>query len=154
MLGKIKEFFSGEESAVHVDKGGKATPFDLHVAVVVLLVEMAGSDHEIDPNEAEAICSSVSEQFQMEEDEVPELVQIAISSRNEEGKIDNFVGLINEAFNDSQKQKLLAMVWKVVLADGVVDKFEERFAKQIEKRFRLSEDQGKRAKQMAENQEV
>ncbi len=154
MLGKIKEFFKGEESDVSVDKSGRATEFDLQVAVVVLLVEMAGSDHEIDPAEAEAICSSVSGQFQIQEDQVPELVQIAIAARNEVGKIDNFIGLINGAFNPSQRQRLLAMVWKVVLADGVVEKFEERFATQLLNRFQLSEQQGKAARSMAESGEV
>ena len=150
MLRKIAEFFKGEQSGVDVDESGNPTSHDLQVATVVLMVEMASADHEVAPEEAEAVCNAVASQFSVDEEEIPELVQIAIAARQEAGKIDEFVGLINDNFNASQRQRILAMMWKVVLADGRIDKFEERFINQLVSRFQLSEDQAEAARSMAE----
>jgi len=46
------------------------------------------------------------------------------------------------------------MIWAVVIADGSVDKFEERFALQMKNRFKLTDEQAKGARQMAEQGEV
>ncbi|MCB0334113.1 MAG: TerB family tellurite resistance protein, partial [Bdellovibrionales bacterium] len=84
------------------------------------------------------------------EDEVPELVEIAIAAKCEKGKIDEFVKAINDNFNPKQRQEILTMVWKVVLADGKIDKFEERFAAQMKTRFMLSDEQADQARAAAQ----
>ena len=94
MLGKIAEFFKGEASEIHVDSSGNPTDFDLHVATAVVLVEMASADSEIAPQEAEALLTVMGEQFLVADEEVPELVQIAIAAKNETGKIDDFISLM------------------------------------------------------------
>lgn len=140
MFRKLKEFLVGEVSDIDVDKSGKATEFELHVAVAVLLFEMAGMDSSIAHEEAAAICDTMQKEFGIEEKDIPELIEIAVVARKNEGKIDEFINLINSNFNDKQKQKILAMIWKVVEADGTVDKFEERFATQMKFRLQLSDE--------------
>lgn len=152
MFNKLLEFFQGDESdvGVDVDSDGNPTPHDLHVATVVILMEMAGSDNDIDVTEAETLCNSIATEFGIPEEEIPELVQIAISARAESGKIDQFVTLINKHFNEDQRTQILSMIWQVVLADGKIDRFEERFAVQMKTRFKLSEEDLAEAKIMAE----
>ncbi len=149
MFGKLREYFAGEQTSLDVDKTGMATAHDLHVATVVVLIEMAGADKEVARPEAEAICVSMQDHFGLGEDEVPELVEIALSAKSEKGKIDEFVKAINENFNPKQRQEILTMVWKVVLADGKIDKFEERFAVQMKTRFQLSDEQAAEAQAAA-----
>jgi len=48
----------------------------------------------------------------------------------------------------------MAMAWKVVVADGSVDKFEERFATQLKYRLQLSDQDVQEAKTLARQGEV
>ncbi len=149
MFKKLREYFQNDITTLDVDKSGNPTPKDLQVATVVMLVEMASADNDIAEEEAEQICLSVAAHFGVDQDEVPELVQIAISSRQESNKIDDFVSTINDNFNETQRLQILAMVWRVVLADGKVDKFEERFLVQLKTRFKLSSESLEEARKIA-----
>lgn len=154
MLRRIKEFFKGDVNTLDVDKDGRPSDHELLIATAVLLVEMASTDQAIERAEAEAVCKTLSKEFNVAEDDIPELVQIAVAARKEQGKIDDFVAAINTNFQESQKQRILAMIWKVVMADGKVDKFEQRFAAQMRNRLQLSKEQATQAKQMVESGKV
>lgn len=152
MFKKIQGYFQEEETleaCVAFDDTGDPTDEDLVIATIVLMVEMAGSDQEIAREEGNEVVQTVCKEFQIAEDRVPELVKLAVSAKKDAGKIDKFVACINEKFNVAQRQKVLSMLWRVVLADGKVDKFEERLAVQMKFRFQLTEEQAEEAKQMA-----
>ena len=157
MFGKLKSFFKGEttlEKSLQADKSGQPSTEDLHLATLVILIEMAGSDQEIAPQEAQAVCALMQKEFGLAEESLPELVQVAVAARKDKGKIDEFVAAINSNFSVPQRQRLLAMIWKVVLADGKVGKFEQRFAVQMHNRFQLTEEQAAAAKLLAEQGKV
>lgn len=157
MFGKIKAFFSGESSlqtSLTMDKDGTLTSRDLQIAALVLLIEMAGKDQGIANEEAQQVCDLMQKEFAIAEDELPDMVAVAIEARNNSGKIDEFVRSINSSFSVEQRQRLLAMIWKVVLADGTVDKFEQRFAVQMYNRFQLTQEQAEAARAMAERGEL
>jgi len=157
MLGKIKDFFTGEKSlsaSLQVDQEGRVTDADLMTACAVLLVEMARADKKIAAAEGETVVALMTAQFGIDKADVPELIATAMAARKEQGKIDEFVRCVNERFSPAQKQKLLAMIWKVVQSDGSVDKFEQRLAVQIRYRLQLSEEEEQEARRMAEVGEV
>ena len=153
MFDKIKGFFTGEQSfqdTIGVTKEGNPVDQVLQVATVVLLMEIAGRDKKIERTEAEVLCDTVSKEFNISDDDIPALVEVAIAARKETDKIDEFVNNINEQFSEEQRIRILAMIWKVVIADGQVDKFEDRFATEMKFRFKLNDDQALEAMQLAE----
>lgn len=153
MLRKLKDFFAGSKpiaDVVSVDAQGQATSEDLVIATAVILVEMASADKNIAPTEAEVICQALGAHFGLAEDQIPHVVEVAIASRKTAGKIDQFVAALNEKFTEAQRQRILAMIWSVVLADEKIEKFEERFAKQMQNRFKLTDVQAQEARAMAE----
>ncbi|MDC0357192.1 TerB family tellurite resistance protein [Oligoflexia bacterium] len=154
MLGKIKEFLKGEETEIHVDQDGNPTDEELLIATAVLLVEMASADQVIDRQEAEAVCESMQGQFGIDEERIPEIIEVAVTVRKEQGRIDEFVKAINDSFNAKQKQRVMAMIWKVVMADGKIDKFEQRFATQLKSRLQLSDEEAEAAGAMVDRGEV
>lgn len=157
MFEKFLDFFSGNTeigSALEVDANGRPTDKNLHVAAAVLLVEVAGSDDHIAPQEAEAVVKMMSQQFGLDEEEIPELIKLAVVAKKEKGKIDEFLKAINDRLNEEQRQRLFAMVWKVVLADGKIDQGEERLAVAIRYRLQLSKEQALAAEKMAVDGEV
>lgn len=140
MLEKLRSFFQNEDENLDIDSEGTPTGRDLHIATAVLLIEMAGSDNSIDRTEAEVICQTIHNEFKLPDKEVVELIETALAARKQSGKIDSFVKILNEHFSEGQRKKVLAMIWKVVLADGGLAKSEERFALQMKNRLRLSDE--------------
>jgi len=157
MLKKLKDFFRGEaslENALQVDQTGEATTTDLQIATAVLLVEMASIDEEISLDECKAVVSTMCAHFGIEEEEVPEIISTAIASRKDQGRLAEFFECINEKFSEEQRVLVLAMVWKVVIADGKVEKTEKRFARLIQPRLKLDDSQAEEALRMAQHGKV
>ena len=158
MFKKLIGFFKGEQTieesikaSLEQDKSGKATDQDLHIATAVLLVHVASSDQSIAREEAEIICNVMERNLGIPEEEIPPLVEMAVSARREKGKIDEFVSIINERFDVEQRVLLLSMIWKVVLADQKLEKLEDRMVTQIRNRLRLGIEDDERARAMAED---
>lgn len=143
-----------ERSTLDADKNGNPLTRGLKTAITALLVEMAGQDNEISSSEAEEICVLLAHEMNVPESELPALVQEAMQEKSKHGKVDAFVAQINEHLNAAQRIRLLAMVWKMIGADGKVDKNENRFAVQLKFRLMLSNEQEAEAREMASTGEV
>lgn len=153
MLRKIKEFFKGEAS-LEVSKTGQPTDREVQIACAVLLLEMAGADNDYSPAEVEMTLSSMQQQFKFTHEVATELLEIADGLRKQHDKIDQFVKLVDDNYNDKQRELILAMVWKVVIADGTVENFEQRFATQMKFRLKLDDEAAARARKMAESRQI
>ena len=57
---------------------------------------------------------------------------------------------LNARLNTDQRVRLMAMIWKVVLADKSVEESEESLAEQMRKRLKLTESEADDARYMAE----
>ena len=156
MFNKLVEFFQSSEkkSSLVVDSSGTPTDQDLIIAAAVLLVEMACADSDFAPSEEMAIGDLLSKHFKIDSDEIDAIVKAAIAARGREEKIDSFVKCINEHFSMVQRQKLLAMLWKVILDDSKIDKYEQRLAVQMKFRFQLTDAQAQKARALAEDGKV
>jgi uncharacterized tellurite resistance protein B-like protein len=144
MFGKLKDFFqSGDLKAKDVDSR------DLQIATALLLLEMSGQDGDYAPEEVDAMIKSMKNEFNMNQAQALEIMEAADSLRNQTEKIDDFVKVINENFKPKQRQTVLTMVWRVILADGIIDKFETRFATQLKFRLQLTDAQAEQAKATA-----
>ena len=153
MFRKIRDLFTGSKpppTSLACDKAGLESSRDLRVAAIVILIEMASADSAIDPSEVQTMCALVASEFKIAESELPDLVQSAISARQAKGKIDEFVALINERFDEQQRTSFLALIWRLVLADGQIDKSEQRFAVQMQYRLKLTDEQTQAARTLAE----
>jgi len=148
MFKQLKGFFSGS-TGLELDASGQATDHELKIATGVLLLEMAGSDDDYDPAEVQAIFNAMKSQFGVNEDASMDILEAADAMREKAGKIDEFVDAINQNFSLKQKQIVMSMIWKVVMADGKIDKYEKRFATQMMNRLQLTKEQTAEAMRMA-----
>jgi uncharacterized tellurite resistance protein B-like protein len=159
MFTHLREFFHGIDSLT-VDKDGEKVTRDLQIAAVVLLLEVARRDGHFEQEEATAVVRAVEEEFGIDRDKALELLERAETSGRalelgrgegiEPLKIDYFLRVINEHFDDTQKQHILAMCWKVILADGVIDNDESTFAVGLRTALGLTLEQSIRARRIAE----
>jgi uncharacterized tellurite resistance protein B-like protein len=147
MFSRLKEFFFEDKTTLEVDQEGEPTNEDLQIATAVLLLEMAGADDDYAPEEVKACFRVLEQQFNVSDEATLELFEKADSLRKEKGKIDEFVAAINENFDVKQRMLVLAMVWKVIIADQQIENHEKRFATQLRTRLQLTREQAEEAKQ-------
>jgi uncharacterized tellurite resistance protein B-like protein len=156
MLEKFKSYFVGNSvgAPLAFDKDGHVADESLQVATVVLLMEVAGADHSIAQEEANALCQIMEEEFELPEEIIPHLLEVAVAAKRQAGRINEFINDINEHFNDHQKERILTMVWRMVLADDRIDREEEKIVKQIQTRLKLADPVSDRARRTAESKKV
>ena len=152
MFDKIKEFFSSDTD-LQVTADGTATTKDIQVATAVLLLEIAGADEDFAPEEVQACFRTMETQFGIDDSDTLSLMEDAQRAR-ESAKVDVFINAVNENFSKEQKQKVVAMLWKVILADNLVDKYEQRFVSKVRKRLELTREEADECKLMAARGEI
>lgn len=98
---------------------------DLERVSATLLVEIARADHEIAPAEREAIVKALQEAGQLEAEDLHSIVDEAFADADATVSLYENVRLINEQFDKSCKLALVEQMWRVALADGDIDGYEE-----------------------------
>ena len=146
MLSGFKSLFTSGSLATDADPG-------VLLVTGALLLEMAGKDEDYAPEEVQAIFGVLKKQFKLKDQEVMDLLEAADKLREESAdhkdRIGEFVAAINNRLNEQQRIKVLAMIWKVVMADEMVDDFERKFAAQMKSRLQLTDDQADEAQRLA-----
>jgi len=122
----VKSFFDEEiKDHDHVDEHG------LMIATAVLFLEIAYADFTISAEEENHMKDTLSELFNLPEEEVIELIELAKEKRAERQDIWLFSNLINDYFQRDQKIWILEHLWKLIYADGKVDKYEDHLIRKI-----------------------
>ncbi|MCC6933585.1 MAG: TerB family tellurite resistance protein [Deltaproteobacteria bacterium] len=140
---------SHDEIRLDVDSSGNPTEEDLLIATGVLLLQMAGSDSDYAAEEVKAIFAIMKNEFNILDNDVKHFLGQANQLRNDKARIDEFVQVINTHFSTKQRIRVLAMLWRVILADGKVDKFETNFAIKMKFSLMLTDQEAEQARQLA-----
>ena len=150
MFSNLKDFVDGGAN-LELNQGGEPTPQDVKVATVSILLKMAHADNSVDQEEINAIYTAVKSSFAVDQAEAEELMSIAENLRKNEKKTTELVQAINENFSVEQRQQILGVIWKVVKADGIVDKYELEYATRVRALLNLSLEQALAARALAES---
>lgn len=98
---------------------------DIERVSATLLVEIARTDHDIDPAERTAIVRALQAGGQLDVADIEAIVDEALSDADTTVSLYEHVRLINEQFDKSCKLALVEQMWRVALADGDIDGYEE-----------------------------
>jgi uncharacterized tellurite resistance protein B-like protein len=150
MFDAIKALFrkAGPKS-LGVDKAGVAIDEPLLIAVMVIFIEVCSADQNIDEEETLQLVSVLESYYGIPEELTVKYVEQAIAERQKAGSLDSFVKIINDSYNDLQRELLLSLVWRMVLADDKVEDKERKLVVQMRYRFKLSEGAAERAREKA-----
>ncbi len=110
-------------SAAADTSAGMAT--DLERVAAVLLVEVARSDQSIDPVELDTISAAIVSASSLSREEVDTLVQEALADADAAISLHAHLKLVNDHLDPSARAKLVENMWRVALADGDIDRYEE-----------------------------
>ena len=136
MLGFIKNFISNIDTKTEVsNKYGKET--QLQIATCALFLEIANSDDDFSIEEREFIEKTMKEKFNLDDELVSELLELAKQQTNESVSIYEFTDVINKSFNKDEKLTIIKNLWRLIFADNKLDKYEEYFVRKISKNLFL-----------------
>lgn len=100
-------------------------PQDQRVAAAALLAHVAAADGEIAEAERERIVALISERFSLDRTDTRELVRYAVQRDREAVDFEDFANLLARTVDEAGRRELVAMMWEMARADGVVHEFEE-----------------------------
>jgi len=130
MLNSIQSFFQQHIISVQ-EHATKERGEVLHLATAALLFEMAQMDDHVDSREREAIQRLLADKFSLDEELATQLVEQGADESRKAVCMQEFTRLLNEQFSQSEKRQMVKMLWQVALSDGVIDKYEDLFVRQI-----------------------
>lgn len=123
MLKNLKDLLE-QGATLEVDKFGNPSENDVMTMAAVLLVYVAQSD-SVQAEEEHAMMVALAKQFQLPDEETNHIIEVAKFLARDESKAEEFAKVLKLTFGRGQRTTLLAMLWRVVQADGVVSEFEK-----------------------------
>ena len=115
-------------------EGGGDSAADEHavqLAAAALLLELAHADDEFSPEERSYIEGALTRQFNLTEDEVADMIELAGKEQQESVDHFQFTSLISENFDLGQKVVLAEVMWGLVAADGQIASHEAYLVRKI-----------------------
>jgi len=114
---------------------------DLRIAVCALFLEIANIDDEFSEEERDSILSILQSEYGISKESALELARRAMSEL--EGSIDmwRFTNLINENYTEAEKLRVVELLWRVVYADGKLEKHEDYLLHKLGSLLRLTHKQ-------------
>lgn len=132
MFNKIMTLLQGEGPEAEENRFER-----VQVATCALLLEVAHSDGHYQAVEAKIVHDLIAEKFNLSAAAVAELVDYSHQHREESLDLFQFAREINEHFTREEKADVMEGIWRVVYADGTLDKFEDALARQLATLLRL-----------------
>ena len=127
MFEKLKDIFFTQEGAEQAVDTSKR----IQVATAVILLEVANADEDFSDSERESIVGILKDNFDLSNEEVLELISVSDEERS--GSVDmwHFANVINENYTDQEKLSIMENIWKVIYADGRLDKYEDHIVHKL-----------------------
>ena len=148
MFEQVKQFLlSGRRLTLTADYS--PADEDVRLTTAVLLLRAAAIDDDIAAEEMERIAQDMRSYFSLSEEHVKLLVAAAAVFNWEEEDMDSFVEVINETFDDARRQEILALAWKVIIADKKILVVEKTFIEQLAEELKLNKHQLDQARERA-----
>lgn len=134
MLNSIRSFFDtrmAPPAAVEGEEDSAADGHAVQLAAAALLLELAHADDEFSPEERSYIEGALTRQFNLTDDEVADLIELAGKEQQESVDHFQFTSLISENFDLGQKVVLAEVMWGLVAADGQIASHEAYLVRKI-----------------------
>ena len=134
MLDSLRRIFGADPQKAETSAKTKA---ELHMATCALLVETAMADDNLSPEEFQKIVQVLKGRFNLTVAGVHDLIEAAREAHRKSTDVWSFANQVNEALTQKQKFEVMEMIWKVVYADGTMDKFEDYMTKKLHRLLRI-----------------
>ena len=125
MLDKFKTLLSD-------NKDVKEDEFEAsQLAVASLMVTTALHDGEFDEIEKDEILKLLGNFYKLDNDNLNKLFEASFELVDNANDIHQFTSKINSFLTDDEKIMIIEMIWKIVIADGRIDDYENALVRKI-----------------------
>lgn len=129
MFDSLTEFFGqqlGKSDARDISR-----EHTLELCAAVLMLEIALADSAVDEDEIKVIEQAMSNHFHMDTDEIREIIDVARTEVDHAISLHDFTRIVNSELDGEEKVIVVELLWRVAVADNVIDKYEEYFIRKI-----------------------
>lgn len=148
MLNRITAFFESTMSFTTIvddcDNDHKR-----QMAAAALFIEVLKADFDHNDDEWLVVESSLKELFGLSPDEITQITKLAEEDVENAISLQSFTRCINDSYTNEEKLTIVEMLWRVALADGVIDKHENHIMRKIGSLLYIPHKDYVRAKQRA-----
>lgn len=122
----------------------------IRMAAAVLFVEVMHADHQVDKRERQIVKHALVESFSLSKQDADELLKKAEDRVKGVTSLHEFTSLLHSRLSNEEKVMLIEQIWRIILADNEVDKYEEHLVRRIADLLYISHRDYIRAKLIAE----
>ena len=126
LLKKLKDLLGSDSTATD-----EVEDRALELACAALMFEVARADFSVETTEQDAVTSLLTAQFNLSADEVSTITEAAIEQADAATCLFEFTRTLNELASAEQKRDLLAMMWRVAMADNALSRYEEHVIRKV-----------------------
>jgi uncharacterized tellurite resistance protein B-like protein len=127
VLERVRKFL---ESQLRPEEAGDPEN-ELRLATAALLVEISRADTHVDAEERRLIRSALRRLFDLSEQASDELLRQAEREVEQAASLYQFTRTVDAEFSPARKKEIVELLWRVGLADGELDKYEEHLVRRI-----------------------
>jgi uncharacterized tellurite resistance protein B-like protein len=129
MFDSVREFF---RRATAEDRAAPAPgQRGVHLAAAALLFEIVRADGEVNPAELTVMRTAVQGTFGLSAQDADEVMALAEQESRSAISLFDFTRVVDEAFTEEQKKRIVELLWLVAFADARKDAHEEHLIRQI-----------------------
>ena len=103
----------------------------LRLATAVLLVEVALADHVFEQSEFERLLAFIASHFELSPEDAADLVDCASGTTEDVVHLHDFTQLLHKHLTETEKARIVGLLWQVAYADGRLDKYEDSLVRKI-----------------------
>lgn len=126
-IDSLKNIFAGHEGNRPAERAGDK----IRLVSCVLFVEAAATDGHIDESERKVISGILGKDFELGETEIKALLEEAQRKREDSVDLYEFTKVIDKNFSYDEKLEVLESLWRIIFADGRLDKYEDQLIHKI-----------------------
>lgn len=104
---------------------------ELQLVSAALLVEAARADHSFSDEERARLTSLLRKTYTLSEEDARDLVARGQDRSSNAVSLTDLTQTVNRHSDHATRKQLLVQMWKVALADGRIDKYEEYVIRQV-----------------------
>jgi uncharacterized tellurite resistance protein B-like protein len=133
MIRSLKQFFDTRVRSLTAPASSEGSNRALELATAALLIEVSRADFEVSEDERAAVVDAVQHAFGLSPEETEELVRLADEEVRASISLYEFTREVDQRLSLEQKKLLMELLFKVALADDVIEKHEEHLIRKISK---------------------
>ncbi len=103
----------------------------LRLATAVLMVEVARADHVFERSEFERLLALITSHFELSADDAADLVDSASEAAEDVVHLHDFTQILHKHLSETEKARIVGLLWQVAYADGRLDKYEDSLVLKI-----------------------